>query len=52
MLLVQRTGAIRTTLARAARFAVAAKDALAVFPDSPMRRALADVADYTVSRVS
>ena len=52
MLLVQRTGAIRTTLSRAARFAVAAKDALAVFPDSPMRRALADVADYTVSRVS
>lgn len=52
MLLVQRSGAIRTTLARAARFALAAKDALAVFPDSPIRRALADVADYTVSRVS
>ena len=52
MLLVQRTGAIRTTLAHAARFAVTAKEALSAFPDSPMRRALADVADYTVSRVS
>ncbi len=52
MLLVQRTGAIRTTLAHAARFAVTAKEALSVFPDTPMRRALADVADYTVNRVS
>lgn len=52
MLLVQRSGAIRTTLARAAHFATAAKDALSVFPDSPIRRALEGIADYTVSRVS
>jgi octaprenyl-diphosphate synthase len=43
-------GAIGATLARAARFAAMAKAALGVFPDSPWRRALARVADYTVSR--
>ena len=38
--------------ARRARdgFATAAKAALAPFPDSALRRALLDVADYTVSR--
>ena len=48
--LMQRCGAIRATLERALGFAVAAKEALAPFPDSAMRRALLDVADYTVSR--
>jgi len=42
--------AIHATLARAARFAAAAKAALTVFPDSQWRRALTEVADYTVSR--
>jgi octaprenyl-diphosphate synthase len=48
--LMQHCGAIRATLDRALGFAVAAKDSLAPFPDSAMRRALVDVADYTVSR--
>ena len=48
--LMAHHGAIATTLARAARFAGAAKAALAVFPDSAVRRALMDVADYTVRR--
>ncbi len=52
MALMERSGAICTTLARAGRFADTAKAALAAFPESPVRRALADVADYTVSRVS
>ncbi len=52
MALIEGSGAICTTLAHAARFADAAKSALAAFPESPVRRALADVADYTVSRVS
>ncbi len=52
MALMESSGAICTTLAHAARFADAAKSALAAFPESPVRRALADVADYTVSRVS
>lgn len=42
--------AIGTTLARAARFADVAKAALRIFPDTAWRRALTDVADYTVSR--
>ncbi len=50
MALIARHGAIATTLARATRFAETAKAALTVFPDSAIRRALADVADYTVSR--
>jgi octaprenyl-diphosphate synthase len=52
MRLMARSGAITTTLDGAARFADGAKAALAVFPDSPIRRALEDVADYTISRVS
>jgi len=52
MTLIERSGAIPTTLAHAARFADTAKAALTVFPETPVRRALADVADYTVNRVS
>jgi octaprenyl-diphosphate synthase len=48
--LMGRCGAIRATLDRAAGFIAAAKAALAEFPDSALRRALLDVADYTVSR--
>ena len=48
--LMARHGAIETTLSRAARFAAAAKTALEVFPDTTLRRALIDVADYTVRR--
>ncbi len=50
--LMQSRGAISTTLDRAGRFAAAAKAALAAFSDSPVRRALLDVADYAVSRVN
>ena len=50
--LVRERGAIGATLDRAGRFAAAAKAALGVFPDGPVRRALLDVADYTVSRGS
>ena len=50
--LIEQTGAIRTTLDHAARFAVAAKDALRVFPAGEFRDGLMDVADYTVSRAS
>ena len=50
MALMAGCGAIRATLDRAARFAAAAKAALVAFPENPWRRALAEVADYTVSR--
>ena len=52
MTLMARRGAIGATLDHAARFADEAKAALTAFPPSPIRRALMDVADYTVSRVS
>jgi octaprenyl-diphosphate synthase len=48
--LMAERGAIDATLARAQGFALAAREALVVFPDSPVRRILADVADFTVSR--
>jgi octaprenyl-diphosphate synthase len=49
--LMERCGAIRATLERAHGFAAAAKAALSAFPDNALRRALQDVADFTVSRV-
>jgi octaprenyl-diphosphate synthase len=51
MALIARHEAIRSTLERARRFADEAKAALEVFPDSPIRRALAGVAGYTVDRL-
>jgi len=48
--LMAQRDAIAATLDRAGCFAGEAKAALAIFPDSPFRRALLDVADYTVSR--
>ena len=49
--LIAEHGAIGITLDRAQSFAQKAKEALAVFPDTPIRRALAGVADYTVQRL-
>ena len=51
MHLIAKHGAIRVTLDSAQRFVQEAKAALVVFPDCPIRRALADVADYTVQRL-
>ncbi len=48
--LMARHGAIAATLDRAGVYAAAAQTALGPFPDSPLRRALADVCDYTVHR--
>jgi octaprenyl-diphosphate synthase len=48
--LMANRGAIEATLTRAQGFATEARGALAAFPDSPMRRILADVTEYTVSR--
>ena len=52
MELMGTAGAIELTVTRAARFAADAKRALHVFAPGPMRSALMDVADYTVSRGS
>ena len=51
MTLIASHGAIGVTLDRAQRFVQEAKQALTVFPDSPVRRALCGVADYTVQRL-
>jgi octaprenyl-diphosphate synthase len=51
MRLIAEHGAIGVTLDSAQRFVQEAKAALAVFPDSAIRRALSDVADYTVRRL-
>jgi octaprenyl-diphosphate synthase len=48
--LMARSGAIHTTLDRAAAFAAAAKANLQVFSNSPLRESLIAVADYTLSR--
>ncbi len=48
--LVERRGALAETRARARRYASAAADALAVFPDSPLRRALVETAAFTTQR--
>ncbi|HEX7389766.1 MAG TPA: polyprenyl synthetase family protein [Acidiphilium sp.] len=48
--LIVRHGAIDRTLDRAHGFAEAAKSALSVFPDDPVRALMMDAADYTVSR--
>jgi octaprenyl-diphosphate synthase len=51
MSLIAACGAIGLTLDRAQRFVQEAKAALMAFPDTPIRRALAGVADYTVQRL-
>jgi octaprenyl-diphosphate synthase len=48
--LMAERGAIDATVSRAHGFALAAQSALAEFPDGAVRRILADVADFTVSR--
>ncbi len=50
LMLMERTGAIEHTLARAHDFATRAKLALAIFPDGPIKTCLTAVADYTVQR--
>ena len=50
--LMQRRGALATTLERAHRFAEDAQRALAPFPSSELRQCLHDVADFTVSRAA
>ena len=51
MRLIAAHDAIKVTLDRAAEFVRQAKLGLSLFPDSRMRRSLAAVADYTVSRL-
>jgi octaprenyl-diphosphate synthase len=47
---LRRHGAIEATIARARRFAEEAHQALAIYPDGEMRRALAEAVDFAVAR--
>ncbi|MEN5083597.1 polyprenyl synthetase family protein [Bosea sp. TWI1241] len=48
--LMRRHGAIQDTVERARHYAKMAKDALGLFPASPMKQALDDAVDFCVSR--
>ena len=48
--LVEETGAIQETMRRARAYADAAKAALTILPESGIRTALADIADFCVER--
>jgi octaprenyl-diphosphate synthase len=48
--LMQRHGALQATVDRAREYGATALEALAVFPDGPWRRALADIVGFCISR--
>jgi octaprenyl-diphosphate synthase len=48
--LMQRHGAFAATVSRARDYGGVALEALSVFPDSPYRRALADIVEFCISR--
>ncbi|MBF0876782.1 polyprenyl synthetase family protein [Gluconobacter cerevisiae] len=48
--LIEKTGAIATTIARARVYAAEAVEALSIFPDSELRRLMAETVQYTVDR--
>ncbi len=48
--ILRRHGAIEATTARATRFAEEAHQALSIYPDGEMRRALAQAVDFAVER--
>jgi octaprenyl-diphosphate synthase len=47
---LQRHGAIEATTARAVRFGEEAHDALSIYPDTEMRRALTEAIDFAIER--
>jgi octaprenyl-diphosphate synthase len=48
--ILRRHGAIEATTARATRFAEEAHQALSIYPEGEMRRALAQAVDFAVER--
>ena len=48
--LIERHGALRDTVARAQGYGDAALEALAVFPDGPVRRAMAGIVAFCIAR--
>jgi octaprenyl-diphosphate synthase len=50
--LLRKHRALEDTVERARHYAAIAKDALAIFPSSPLKEAMGEVADFCISRVS
>ncbi|MFZ5792045.1 MAG: polyprenyl synthetase family protein [Pseudomonadota bacterium] len=48
--LMERHGALRDTVARAAHYGAIARDALGIFPEGPEKRALLEVVDFCIER--
>ena len=48
--LMARHATIDATIARAQHYGEIAKDALAIFPDTPYRQALSDLVDFCIGR--
>ena len=48
--LMERHGALADTVARARHYGEVARDALAIFPDGPVRQAMCDVIDFCIER--
>ena len=48
--LIEQTGAMQETMRRARAYADVAKEALKIMPESDIKRALADIADFCVER--
>ncbi|BAQ49131.1 MULTISPECIES: polyprenyl synthetase family protein [Methylobacterium] len=48
--IMRRHRALEDTIERARHYGAMAKDALAIFPDSPMRRALLEAVDFCIAR--
>jgi octaprenyl-diphosphate synthase len=48
--LIERHGTIADTLARARHYGAIARDALGLFPDHPIKRALAEAIDFAIER--
>ena len=48
--LLERHGALRDTVARAAHYGAIARDALGIFPDGPAKRSLVEIVDFCIER--
>ncbi|WP_374377404.1 polyprenyl synthetase family protein [Dongia sp.] len=48
--LMEKHGALKDTVARAAHYGAIARDALGIFPEGPEKRALIDVVDFCIER--
>lgn len=48
--LLERHGALRDTIARAAHYGAIARDSLGIFPDGPAKRALVEIVDFCIER--